>query len=124
MNKGDVYDYFNQLISKTCIKQADDGEWQVIGKWCKVSFLDNNPDHLDLFICNPKDMFNGLGTRKLKNIISGLSGACKTRFTEVDGEAWGIVADKAVITDNLKLLGIRRKKVVTTDNSRFLRATA
>lgn len=122
MNKGEIYDYFDHAISKTCIKQPDDGEWQVVGKWCKVSFSDHNTDHLDLFICNPKDMLNGLGTRKLKNIISGLKGAGKTRFTEVDGEAWGVVAGKQVITDNIKLLGIRWKKTVTTDNSRFLRA--
>lgn len=124
MGKTDIYNYFDQAISRASIKQTDEGEWQVIGKWCKVSFCDDNPDCLDLFICNPKDMFNGLGTRKLKNIISGLVSTLATRFTEVDGEAWGVVAGKKAILAKVKLLGIKKKKIVTTNNLHNLRATA
>jgi len=117
MNKSELYDYFDQIISKTAIKQRDDGEWQVVGKWCAVSFDDDGS--IDLFICNPKDMVNGLGQRKLNNTISGLKSKPTTKFTELDGEAWAKVADKAVILDNLRLLGIRRKKVVTNINPSF-----
>jgi len=124
MGKTEIYNYFNQAISRASIKQDDEGEWQIIGKWCKVSLCDDIPDHFDLFICNPKDMFNGLGTRKLKNIISGLKDASATRFTEVDGEAWGVVAGKEVILANVNLLGIKKKRIVTTNNSHYLRATA
>jgi len=109
MNKGEIYEYFDGLISKSAVKQADDGEWQVIGRFCKVSFDDAA---IDLFICNPKDMVNGIGQKKVNNIIRGLKSSVNVKFTELDGEAWAKVADKAVITDNLKLLGIRKKKIV------------
>jgi len=106
MNKQELYDYFMQKISKVAIQDID-GEYMITGKFCRVGI---DPDgQIDLWICNHRDLYKGLGQGKVNNILQAINSHVKTRFSIVNGEAWGKLQDKAVILKNLKILGIRKK---------------
>lgn len=109
MNKDELFEFFEGKVSKTCMKRWDDG-YSIFGKWAIVSPFSGG---IDLFICNQRDMRKGLGQRKVNNIVSAIKSAGKVTFTELDGEAHTTLPNKQVVLDNLKLLGIRKKKVVT-----------
>lgn len=121
MTKKQLFNYFNGQISMKAICKID-GEWQIIGKWCRVSIDDDGL--IDLFICNSADMYAGLGARKLKNIVSSLKSRVGTTFTEGNGEAWGKVRDKEVILQNITLLGIRRKRQVNYQHMADIRSNS
>ena len=110
--KKDLYDRFDQRISKKCIKH-DGCEWGITGKYCRITPMDGK--YWDLWLCNPKDIAKGLGTRRLSRIISILSAKMLPGkpFTELTGEAYTQVATKDLILGNLSLLGINRKRIVS-----------
>lgn len=121
MNKRQYYSLFDGQISNTAIHNIN-GEWQIVGKWCRVSIEQDG--QIDLFICNTSDMYAGLGTRKLQNIISSLRMHVETTFTEGNGEAWVKLKDKNIILQNLVLLGIRRKRRVNYQQLAHVRSSA
>ena len=109
MNKQELYDYFDGQISKTCIHIADDGEAVVRGKYATIAVEEDG--NIDVWICNNKDLPKGLGQKAVNNRVQAIPECRKWRILDV--EAWGKVTDKGVIQRNLKLLGIRKKMVVS-----------
>ena len=107
MNKKDIFDAFNGEISKKAIIQKD-GAWRIVGKWCEIERVG---DLWDIFICNPDNMTDGLGQRKVHNIIDRLKiPPINGTFRILNGEAYTQVSDINLILSNLSLLGIRRKR--------------
>jgi len=84
-------------------------------------------DHrsIDLWLCNPSAMNEGLSKRKLNSLVSRLEVPVEdtfndqtnksTAFVIVDGEAWINIDLPDLILNNLKLLGIRKKRKVTPE---------
>ena len=118
MNKSALYEYFNQKIAKSAIQNIDD-DWLVVGKYCRVGLDEDG--QIDVWICNHKDIPAGLGTRKVKNILSSLNLTVKTPFMELNGEAWMKTRNKDLILRNLKLLGIRAKRQLSPEALEILR---
>jgi hypothetical protein len=109
MNKKELFNAFEQKISlKSIVKRND--EYVIVGKFCVIAPLGEN--RFDVWVCNPNDLYNGLGQRKVSNIAAKLfKSPCIGEFTELTGEGWGVVAGTEIILQNLKLLGIKKKRV-------------
>ena len=97
-------------ISPTAIKERD-GEIVIIGKFCIVASLGGN--QWDLWICNPKDITKGLTTRKIRILLRNL--AQEASFTELTGETYTNLQGADLISNNLDLLGIRKKRQLSED---------
>lgn len=120
MTKQEIFDAFNDLISKKSIVQRDD-EWVIQGKWCIIA---NEGDLWDIWLCNPKDMVNGLGARKLTNLVSHLNSLVEWPFRELNGEAYTKVAGTALISASLRLLGIKKKRNLSQEQiDKFVQRT-
>jgi hypothetical protein len=95
-------------VSFAAIKCIDD-EWIIIGKFCRVTPM--KPSVWDVWICDSNFPDAGLGQRKVNNIVRELEKTLLNRtLTICDGEAFVTLHDAEVISQNLKLLGIRRKR--------------
>ena len=116
MGKSKIIDAFEDKISSTAIQFRYD-EWVIKGKFCIVAPDDEDGDVWDIWICNPDDIAAGLSQRRARNIIQALESTGKMEFNELTGEAWGKVSDKNVILGNLKLLGIRKKRVMSPEQA-------
>jgi len=121
MNKIQLFDYFDQKISMTAINSID-GDWLVTGKFCRIGIDEDG--QIDLWICNHKDIAKGLGTKKLRNILSTLKSLTTTAVHELNGEAWMELSDKDVILSSTRLLGIRKKKVISQEHLNKLKRAA
>ena len=96
-------------VSSASIKCIDD-EWMIVGKFCQVTPM--KPGVWDLFICNPQNLYDGLGQRKVNYIARELKKSLLNRtLTICDGEAFVTLHGTEVISQNLKLLGIKKKRV-------------
>ena len=114
MNKGNLYQFFEEKISKSAIQKRDD-EWVIVGKWSIVSVWDDGL--IDIWLCDVKNFSLGmLGERKLTNIVTGLGKiSVKLAFHRLTGEAYTQTMDKELVLLNLNLLGIRKKKQLPND---------
>jgi len=117
LGKTDLFNFFDQQISMKAIQKIDD-EWQVVGKWCRLAIEENGI--IDLWICNPSDMIQGLGTGKVNNMVEALKVLVKTPFTVLNGEAWVKLRNKGVILDSLPLLGIRKKRSMSDEQRNMM----
>lgn len=92
----------------TAVQRVDD-EWTLVGKFCRAAPMDNGL--LDVWVCNPKDMVKGLGTRKLNILIdktiaqTGVSPAIRW-----DGEALFHLSTPQLAMV-FRELGIRKRRV-------------
>ncbi|MGB1187604.1 MAG: hypothetical protein ACPHPA_04255 [Cycloclasticus pugetii] len=111
MTKSELYNFFNQKISKTAIVNEGD-EFQLIGKFCKVSV---DEGVIDLWLCNPRDLAKGLGARRLNSIVAGIKGTVERPFTVLNGEAYTKTRDKDLILTNGRLLGLRLKRQLSAE---------
>jgi len=116
MIKLKIIDAFEDKISSTAIQFRYD-EWVFKGKFCIVAPDYEDGGVWDIWICNPDDIAAGLSQRRVRNIIQALESTGKMEFNELTGEAWGKVSDKNVILGNLKLLGIRKKRVMSPEQA-------
>ena len=109
MNKKSLYEFFDKQISETAISRRYN-EWVIKGKWSIVSAWEDG--WIDIWVCDVKNLPRGmLGERKLSNIQRGLSKtSVKLDFHRLTGEGYTQTKDKGVVLQNLKLLGIRKKK--------------
>ena len=121
MNKQQLFDYFDHKISMTAINSID-GDWLVTGKFCRIGIDEDG--QIDLWICNHKDIAKGLGTKKLRNILSTLKSLTTAVVHELTGEAWVKLSNKSVILTSLPLLGVRKKKVISQEHLNKLRKAA
>ncbi len=115
MSQIEVYEAFDQKISKTVIV-SDGCEWGITGKFCRVTPEGNQ---WDVWLCNPKDIAAGIGTGKRNNIVEALG--TDLNWHLLDREAWAIVPKERIL-DNLKALGIRRKRIVSDEQKEVSRA--
>ncbi len=119
MTKDDLLKTFPTVAPST-IKKIDD-EYEIVGKFCKVIMFDDGT--IDLWLCNPTDMFNGLSKRKLNSLVYALEVPVGSTFNDtttksisfnvLDGEAWINLDLPDLILENLKLLGVRKKRELT-----------
>lgn len=121
--KQQIFDQFNEKISKTCITW-DDCEWGVTGHYCRITPAEGHsgkpiPDQWDLWLCNSKDMTKGLGTGKRNNLIEALGE--ELDWNRLDGEAFVIVPTDLILS-NLPRLGIRTKRILSEDQKEKARA--
>lgn len=120
MTKQELYDAFDGKISKTCLvdDQTETGSYMIQGKYCWIqTAFDYGDDVWNIFICNPTDMHKGLGLRKVRNIVRVLPKTCvKTAYRELNGEADMWVKGTEGILQNLKLLGIRKKRELSPES--------
>jgi len=119
MTKDDLLKIF-PTVAPSAIKKIGD-EYEIVGKFCRVIMFDDGT--IDLWLCNPTDMFNGLSKRKLNSLVSALEVPVESTFNDtttksisfnvLDGEAWINLDLPDLILENLKLLGIRKKRELT-----------
>jgi len=106
-------------VSGAAIHKIDD-EWMIVGKFCQVTPM--KPGVWDLFICNPQSLYDGLGQRQVNYIAHELKKSLLNRtLTICDGEAFVTLHGTEVISQNLKLLGIRRRRRVKAESMQNLR---
>ncbi len=113
MNKHEIFNAFDQKISLKSIVRRDD-EYVIQGKFCVIAPTGKN--RWNIWICNPDDLYSGLGIRKVRNICAELekSEGCGA-VRELTGEADVVVRGTAVILDNLRILGIRKKQTYSPE---------
>lgn len=126
MTKSEVLMLF-PTVSPSVIKKIED-EYEIVGKFCRVIIFDDGK--IDLWLCNPKKMFNGLSKRKLDSLVKALEVPTKgslndqtkesISFTVVDGEAWLNLDLPDLILNNLKVLGIRKKRELSISQRQSL----
>ena len=113
-----MFNYFDQKISKASILDVDQ-EWMVVGKYCRIGIDEDG--QIDVWICNHRDLGKGLGTELLRNRLSAIFGCTGTPYTELNGEGCGKLQNKDVILKNLRLLGIRAKRILSEEQKEVLR---
>ena len=119
MTKNDLLEIF-PTVSPSVIKKIDD-EYEIVGKFCRIIMFDDW--QIDLWLCNPANMSKGLSKRKLNNLVSALEVPVESTFNDkvikpipfnvLEGEAWINLDLPDLILNNLKLLGIRKKRELT-----------
>ncbi len=119
MTKNDLLETF-PTVSPSVIKKIDD-EYEIVGKFCRIIMFDDG--RIDLWLCNPSNMFKGLSKRKLNSLVSALEVPVESTFSDkvtksisfsvLEGEAWINLDLPDLILNNLKLLGIRKKRELT-----------
>ena len=119
MTKIDLLETF-PTVSPSVIKKIDD-EYEIVGKFCRIIMFDDW--QIDLWLCNPANMSKGLSKRKLNNLVSALEVPVESTFNDkvikpisfsvLEGEAWINLDLPDLILNNLKLLGIRKKRELT-----------
>jgi len=120
MTKNDLLETF-PTVSPSVIKKIDD-EYEIVGKYCRIIMFDDW--QIDLWLCNPTNMVKGLSKRKLNNLVSALEVPVESTFSDkvtksisfsvLEGEAWINLDLPDLILNNLKLLGIRKKRELTS----------
>ncbi len=111
MTKQELFDAFDQKISKKAIVSRGD-EYVIQGRFCVIAF--EEPDLWDIWVCNPDDLYSGLGAKKVRNICAELiKSAVNLPVRELTGETDTRTRDKGVILNNLSVLGIRKKRQVS-----------
>ena len=126
MTKNDLLEIF-PTVSPSVIKKIDD-EYEIVGKFCRIIMFDDW--QIDLWLCNPANMSKGLSKRKLNNLVSALEVPVESTFNDkvikpipfnvLEGEAWINLDLPYLILNNLKLLGIRKKRELTAIQKRSL----
>ena len=120
MTKNDLLETF-PTVSPSAIKIID-GEYEIVGKFCRIIMFDDW--QIDLWLCNSANMDKGLSKRKLNNLVSALEVPVESTFSDkvtksisfsvLEGEAWINLDLPDLILNNLKLLGIRKKRELTS----------
>ena len=119
MTKNDLLKTF-PTVSPSAIKLIDD-EYEIVGKFCRIIMFDDG--RIDLWLCDPSCMAEGLSKRKLNSLVSALEVPVESTFSDkvtksipfnvLEGEAWVNLDLPDLILNNLKLLGIRKKRELT-----------
>ena len=112
MNKAELYDFFEQKISQSAI-QFIDYEYMVIGRTCRISVDDKG--EIDIFICNHRNLTEGLGTRALRTRLDAVKTHAARLVVELDGEGYIKTRDKDSVFRAMRLLGIRKKKELSPE---------
>ena len=114
--KQQLYDDFDGEISKTCLV-PDQGEplgYMIQGKYCWIQY--GGDGWWNVFICNSTNLAAGLGQRRVNRIARILSeSAVESTVRILNGEADVWVKGTDSILQNLKLLGIRKKREVSAE---------
>ena len=120
MTKIDLIKTF-PTVSPSAIKKIDD-EYEIVGKFCRIIMFDDG--QIDLWLCNPANMVKGLSKRKLNSLVSAIEVPVESTFNDkvikpipfnvLEGEAWVNLDLPDLILNNLKSLGIRKKRELTS----------
>jgi len=126
MRKKDLLKTF-PTVSPSTIKKIDD-QYEIVGKFCRVIMFDNG--QIDLWLCNSKNMFKCLSKRKLNSLVSRLEVPLASSFSDkpidslsfivLDREAFLNLDLPDLILHKLKLLGIRKKRELSSSQKHSL----
>ncbi len=126
MTKDDLLKTF-PTVAPSAIKKIND-EYEIVGKFCRVIMFDDGT--IDLWLCNPTDMFNGFSKRKLNSLVSALEVPVESTFNDkvtkpisfsvLEGEAWINLDLPDLILNNLKVLWIRKKRELSSTQKQSL----
>lgn len=114
LRKVDVREVFNNKLANSAVVCVNE-ENIVVGRYCQVTIGEDG--EFDIWICNPKDIAKGVSQRKVNSMVEVLSkhpGVGK--ITTLSGEAYFNTKDVNVVLDNLKLLGISKRRSVSKEN--------
>lgn len=86
MTLADLKDLTGNAFAGPCYRIRSD-EPVIVGKWCICGYLEG--DLFDVWICNPKDIAQGLGQRRVRNIHRAIAdlGLDSGPYSELAGEA-------------------------------------
>ncbi len=87
-----------------------DGQMRIIGKLGQISLIHNM---YDIWLITPE--LEPLSERKLTFILKKFPQ--KLEYTRLNGEVWAHTRDKRLVLDVLSLLKIRKRKIITKDES-------
>ena len=107
--RADLQRLTQRAFSASAYRSIDD-EWQVVGKYCRCTYLGN--DHWDVWLCNPKDMVSGLSQRKVRAISARIA-ATELRnggFRELTGEGVYDAMPTATLLKSARYLGIKGRR--------------
>jgi len=118
MNKQELFDAMKGRISMTAIQEYS-GEYQIIGKFGMVSWMD---DYWDIWITG---VHHGkeLSQRKVNSLARRINDRVKVGFQELTGESCGNVPDSEGAFICAVLLGARRKRKASVETLARLRKT-
>jgi hypothetical protein len=114
--KTELFEFFDGLLSKSSIKQTDDGEWLARGKFGEISVMDDCIDVWLTAVHAGKEM----GRRKVRAILTRLPPGLELDIDDCyNGEA-SFILPLDVGKDDLMtiaiLLGMRKKKVMSPES--------
>lgn len=99
-------------FSHSSIRKVEEDEWGVCGRWCIAHYL---PQHgaWDVWVCNTLDMYSGIGTRRLNNLLRAVENI-KTPtpgpLRVLDGEAIYLRMPTEAFLQAAPLLGIKQRR--------------
>ena len=108
ITKRELRELTNHKISDLAIRCVDD-EWQIVGKFCRCSYLGNNT--WDVWICNPDNLTAGLSQRKVRSIARNLR--LNAPFRELTGEGVCDSVTTEALLLNRAVLGIRKRRMTS-----------
>ena len=116
MKKIEMFEALGGNVAKSTISVGNeyDGEYtRSIGKYCVIGAPIEDTNDFDFFICNNKNMHDGIGQRKVNNILEMIIdkiGVSEKDITRYDREA-AVSVNKSLMPkvdrELLKKLGIR-----------------
>jgi len=111
MNLKDIYG--DSLTKSMFFNSTFDG-CQIIGKYARISLeFDGNIPVLDIWLTPKGKMREGFTSRKLTFLLKKWVG--EEKWVVLDGEAWCKSRELSSVNNNLKILGLKKKPVVTEE---------
>lgn len=124
MNKTEIFEAFDGLISKTAIKNggtSGEPDWYVEGKWARISPVEFGK--WDVWVHNKADLAAGLTEHRVSAILKKVDTIVDrdVRVVRYDGEA-AMTLNTDEVLRCTRALGIRRTRVVSEQTKEALLA--
>jgi hypothetical protein len=106
--KGELEEITKNAFSRKSITLVDD-EMIVVGKFCRAAYLGDG--FWDVWVCNYKNLRDGLSTRKVNAIYGRISdlGADTGPLRRLDGEGYYQRMPTEVFLCSAPVLGVRKR---------------
>lgn len=110
----DLRSIYGEVLTRSMFFNSSHDGCQIIGKCARVSLeFDGNIPVLDIWLTPKGKMREGFTQRKLNFLLKGWVG--EEKWVVLDGEAWCKSMELSSINNNLKILGLKKKPVVTEE---------
>ena len=101
-----------ESFSHSAVVKIEDVEWGVVGRWCTAHYLPKQ-EAWDVWVYNTRDIYTGIGTRRLNNIlrrIEGIKNPTPGPLRRLDGEALYPRMPTEVLLRAGSILGIKKRR--------------